>query len=194
MQPVEEDSLGPLIFEPFLHWRSISPCFPGDVIAISLIWHTFTLIHARARSRICVRIATRSALDTAFPLNTIAEHLETWIYSPSRLAFACGGSCFSSVSSKIIWAPCWTARRPALVLPRTSFAISLTKGISFPSSHYRTQWATGIPRTASRTCLRTSPPCKSSAQVSITCWVHVCIEINSQPPTHSRLCVGVWDD
>lgn len=192
MQPGEEDSLGPLIFEPFLHWRSISPLFSWghycDLIDL-------TYLHSHPRTRARSRIA-----GYALPLNISAEikhwgkHLETWIYSPSHPAFAGGGSCFSSASSKIIWAPCWTAHRPAVVLPRTSFAMSLTKGISFPSWHYRTPRARGIPLTASRTCMRTSPPCKSSAQVSITCWVHVCIEINSQPPTHSRLCVGVWDD
>ncbi len=51
---------------------------------------------------------------------------ETWIYGFIRSGFAGGGFCFWWVFSRTIWAPCWTARRPAAALKQRSIAISPT--------------------------------------------------------------------
>jgi len=69
MQPVEEDRLGPLIFEPFLHWRSISPLFCwGHYCDLIDLTYLYSHPRTRARSRITGRI--RGALSIPFPLNT----------------------------------------------------------------------------------------------------------------------------
>jgi len=69
MQPVEEDRLGPLIFEPFLHWRSISPLFCwGHYCDLIDLTYLYSHPRNRARSRITGRI--RGALSIPFPLNT----------------------------------------------------------------------------------------------------------------------------
>ena len=51
---------------------------------------------------------------------------ETWIYGFTRSGFAGGGFCSWWVFSRTIWAPCWTARRPAAALKQRSIAISPT--------------------------------------------------------------------
>ena len=68
---------------------------------------------------------------------------ETWIYGFTRSGFAGGGFCFWWVFSRTIWAPCWTARRPAAALKQRSIAISPTTAGFSLCSPCKTPGATG---------------------------------------------------
>lgn len=76
-------------------------------------------LHALVRFEPTEDVGTSSAPFFLFPP-------ETWIYGFTRSGFTGGGFCSWWVYFRTIWAPCWTARRPAAALKQRSIAISPT--------------------------------------------------------------------